>query len=149
MSYRRLYLYLLLCSTLLMGWLWWLSLKKDHRFVRSSGVPDRSFSAGLYQSTISFTLIYPTGQRALLSCNIRDFPPPNFRSGREFVGGFDFHFPLHPKGAEAMHFLYFPVWLPWLVFVTVGYGLIRFLEQRSAGVAEMRLASQKSAGERP
>lgn len=149
MTYRRLYLHLLLFSTLAMAGLWWVSFRSYSRFSWSSRSGGPVVQGTFISATVSLQVTSVNTRSTIKLTDLEVITDPGVI---EFVS---VHY--HPTGSfrwssqqdESLlgvpyHVwqLKFPIWFPWLLFATGGYGLMRFLEKRAGAVEEKKLASR-------
>ena len=135
MTYRRLYLYLLIGSTLALAGVWWQSFRSWYSFVGST--PPLAFSVNVASATVS--IAWDPDELTWFPVQTRLIPARrNPRKLSDFMGKFNFR-------ADHVYHVAFPVWSPWLLFVTGGYAFVRVMERRSAAGKEKVLAARHAA----
>lgn len=148
MTYRRLFHYLLVGSTILLAGLWWMSLRyyagilwvpSSHRngavvgtFTRASvaisHAPHLKSVSGITTAFYAIPLPGgPIGETAgpLGRFHVGEGTPPGFTPG------------VRANVVEA------PIWFPYLLFVGSAYAFTRFLEKRSGAAREKNLAEMQ------
>lgn len=133
MSYRRLFHLLLIGSTLALAGLWWQSFRSWYSFVGSTPF---AYSVNVASATAS--IAWDPDELTWFPVQTRLIPARKTpRKLSDFMGKFNFR-------ADHVYHVAFPVWLPWLLFVTGGYVFVRVMERRSAAGKEKLLAARQA-----
>lgn len=143
MTYRRLFRYLLIGSTLLLAGTWGLSLRSDASF--NAFVPGHHFHCRFYRGAMVF--IGHEGPYPAYGFQFFQLPAVSMHFQGEHPHG--------PMGAfrtgtvEALSIVYrylvFPLWLPYLLVVGGAFGGLKWLERRRKG-GEKELAGRAAGG---
>ncbi|RYD21122.1 MAG: hypothetical protein EOP88_12580 [Verrucomicrobiaceae bacterium] len=144
MTYRKLFLSLFAIVTLVFGTAWGLSLHTYYSAFFSS--PAGSGALDLNRGTIGIFYFPSVGSWSHTFQSITDeeriggpedgiSPWGKFETGT-FANG---------SGKPRDHFVYFPVWLPYLLVVGSAYAFTRVMERRAAGLREKVLAGKHAA----
>ncbi|RYD21125.1 MAG: hypothetical protein EOP88_12595 [Verrucomicrobiaceae bacterium] len=149
MTYRRLFLYLLVAGTLLLAGVWWHSFRMSYYLAVAR--PDHKTVAGevsgiVHCGTLSF--IWNPAGGGYRWVNFDSAPvstiPPEDRYGP--MGRFWFG-PLRGENEPPdVRLLQVPLWLVYLLLVGAGLALVWWGERRSAASAEKTLALGDQSG---
>ena len=156
MTWRKLFLWLFIISTVLLGTLWWHSTSTAHRVSYMPSGFGTGTNIAICSSTVLVDLVPdgilttgleydsgPSSEIGIFTDSENDPRPGPF--GRFSYFGLPMTEPA--TFSTTIHQLEFPFWVPWLLFVGVGFVFCRFMEKRSASGKEKRLADADAAGE--
>lgn len=148
MTYRRLFHYLLVGSTILLAGLWWMSLRNRSEFGFAAGT---SIYYGILDSATISLEYHPA--RWWVDRFGAEFSPntanDGYRAdgfgiaGESDMGWFNSGFP----GAIPYWHLDIPIWVPYLLFMGSAHAFCRAMEKRSDAVKETKSPHQPSIGE--
>ena len=149
MTYRRLFLWLFIGSTLLLAGVWWSSLRTT-----------RSISTPTYNPLCTLQAQLFHGNIGLFRENIPhagwlyDFHSSSFRPNTTFDDTQPLLFGIlrwydatqdSPFGPSRSIGILFRVWVPWLLFVGGAFAFCRVMERRSRGRKEKDLVERQAA----
>ena len=153
MSYRRLFLLLFLGCTVLLAGSWWQSTRSYTAWAIAPRALDTYFSGSLHAGTLHLQLISqipPIKERARTTLESIDDPAVLglMKNDKGSFGRFQSKSVLRDSGpgmVNQVRTLSMPLWFPWLLAVTGGFFLMRFMEKRSTSGKEKRLAKKHAS----
>lgn len=143
MTYRRLYRYLFILATLVLVVAWGQSLRgyTAVMFAPLSHLRGLTPAIGvdLCQGTLGVSMSHAGSWPRVLDAGFTPDSEGSISGGLSPFGKFGI------RQVMGWLLISFPVWVPWLVFVSAGFVLCRWMEKRSARDAEKKLAQHDPA----
>jgi hypothetical protein len=135
MTHRRLFLYLLVLGTLVLGVVWWMSFRTW--FTLSASSPPFTGSVHLGSATVS--VVWNPQEKSPYPPRLRTIPVRRVPRGLAAVMG------KWNMRTGNVYQVAFPVWLPLVVLAAGGFALVRRVESRPRGGNEKALAERHIA----
>lgn len=132
MTHRRLFLYLLVSGTLVLGVLWWMSFRTWYT-VSASAPP---FTGSVHVGSATVSLVWNPQEKSSFPPRLRTIPVRRTPRDLAAVMG-----KWNVRTGNVYH-VAFPVWLPLVVLAAGGYALVRHAEKRPRDREEKELAAR-------
>ena len=160
MTYRKLYLWILVMAAVMLLGIWWVSLRTYAGVFLAPGGWHRATCGGVIATLTPGTITvghaadvtwpdqFSFGTAPLADFNGAD-SPESIRLEEQGRWG-TFHIgrqtPIGVPPSVLPYVVAFPVWLPWFLLAGGGYAVMRRMEKRSRGLKEKELAETAVAG---
>ena len=148
MTYRRLFLWLLLGSTLVLGGAWWFTLKNYTGITWSKGPGSPVLFGNMRSGQVELRWLSQSTRSKIIKGWYFDHLPPwwsvdevlEHPLGKFYWSGKDEESPLGVPYRQ--YHLEFPIWVPWVLFVGGAFAACRWMERRSISGREKVLVGE-------
>lgn len=139
MTHRRLYLYLLVSGTLLLGVVWWMSF----RTWTTLSVSAPPFTGAVHVGSATVSVAWNPNESSPYPPRLRTIPvrrtPKNLAAA---MGKWNVR-------TGNIYQVAFPVWVPYALLAVAGLAIVRRAESRPRGGMEKKMAERHAAGGAP